>query len=119
VYIDFGCDGFFNRGTDWPLAGTTVIARLPDGSTRVAVVNENGDALLSGINLAAGQTVALSTDATPVLPTWVQQFGYGLRACPNIATTRTLGRGDFGLFEVAYVDLRFGLTVSPGATPTP
>lgn len=118
AYLDFGCDGFFNRGTDWPLAGTTITARLPDGSTRTAIVNENGDALLTGVNLAAGQPVVVSVDGGPTLPTWVQQAGYGLAPCGSSPTTRSLTRSEFGLFDVAYLDFRFGLT-SGGLTPTP
>ncbi len=119
AFIDFGCDGFFNRGTDWPLAGTTITARLPDGSTRTAVVNENGDALLTGVNLAAGQPVVVSVDGGPTLPTWVQQAGYGLTPCGGAPTTRSLTRAEFGLFEAAYLDFRFGLTSGATATPRP
>ncbi len=107
-FIDFGCDGFFNRGTDFPLFGTTVTATLPDGSTRVAIVDENGNAVISGLNLAAGQTVQLSVD-NPSAPTWVQQSGSVLEPCPTSPSVMTISREMFTTFGVAYADFRFTL----------
>jgi hypothetical protein len=109
AYIDFGCDGFFNRGTDYPLFGATVTATLPNGTTRTAVVNENGNAVITGVNLTPSDSIQVSIDAPP-LPTWVQQFGYDLAACGNSLTTRTVMRSDFGVLGVTFVDFRFGLT---------
>ncbi len=110
AFIDFGCDGFFNPGTDWPLFGTTVTVRLPDGSTRVAVVDENGNAVLTGVNLGAGQAVTVTADNTPPAPTWVQQFGYSLTPCGGSPTSVTRSTSTFTLFGVTYVDFRYSIT---------
>ncbi len=126
AFIDFGCDTFFNRGTDWPLAGTTVTAILPDGTRRTAIVDENGNAVITGVNLTAGQPLLVTTDGGPPSPTWVQQAGFGLAACPGSGAAR-LTTTNFTLFGVAYVDLRYNLsggglgpmTVTPMATGFP
>lgn len=110
AYIDFGCDGFFNRGTDWPLAGTTITVRLPDGTVRTAVVDENGNATVSGINLGTGQTLTVMADSAPPSPTWVQQFGYDVTPCPRAPASVTLGRANFGVFDVAFVDFTYTIT---------
>ncbi len=109
AFIDFGCDGFFNRGTDYPLYGATVTATLPDGTRLVSIVDENGNAVISGVNLAATDSIQVSIDSPP-LPTWVQQASYGLAACGTSPMTVTLQRSNFGLFGVAFTDFRFGLT---------
>ncbi|MCW5848930.1 MAG: cupredoxin family copper-binding protein [Anaerolineae bacterium] len=109
AFIDFGCDGFFNRGTDYPLYGATVTATLPDGTRLVSIVDENGNAVISGINLAATDAIQVSIDSPP-LPTWVQQASLGLAPCGTSPTTLTLQRSNFGLFGVAFTDFRFGLT---------
>ena len=108
AYIDFGCDGFFSRGSDWPLAGATVTARLPDGTVRTAVADANGNILLSGVNMVAGESVEIELLDTPT-PTWVQQAGFGLQACPSSSSRVTLTSSNFGLFRVAYVDFRQSL----------
>jgi len=109
AFIDYGCDAFYNPGTDYPLFGTTVTATLPDGSTRTAVVDENGNATISGINLNAAQSITV-TVSDPPSPTWVQQFGYRLSACPNSPMTVTVPRSSFTTFGTAFVDFRFVLT---------
>ena len=109
AFIDFGCDGFFNRGTDYPLYGSTVTATLPNGTRLVSVVDENGNAVLSGINLGVNDSIQVSIDSPP-LPTWVQQASLGLAPCGSAPTTVTLQRSNFGLFGVAFTDFRFGLT---------
>ena len=109
AYIDFGCDNYFNRGTDYPLFGATVTASLPDGTRRTATVDENGNAVVSGINLAPNDSVTLTVDNPPPAPTWVQQSNYGLSACSGAPTTTSAPRTSFTLFGVTFVDFRFGL----------
>lgn len=109
AFIDFGCDSFFNRGTDYPLYGTTVIATLPDGTRRAGIVDENGNALISGVNLSPNDSVTLTVDNPPPAPTWVQQSNYGLMTCPNAPTTVSASTTSFSLFGVTFVDFRFGL----------
>ena len=108
AFIDFGCDGFFSRGSDWPLAGATVTARLPDGSVRTGVADANGNILLSGVNMVTGETLEIELTDTPA-PTWVQQAGFGLQACPSSSSRMTLSASNFGLFRVAFVDFRQSL----------
>ncbi len=105
AYLDLGCDGFFNRGTDWPLAGASVTARLPDGSVRTGVADANGNILLTGINMVANEQLELELTDAPT-PTWVQQAGFGLQACPSSPSRVTLLGSNFGLFRVAFVDFR-------------
>ncbi|MCW5852124.1 MAG: hypothetical protein KIT87_18770 [Anaerolineae bacterium] len=112
AYIDFGCDRFFNRGLDYPLAGTSLTATLPDGRAFSAIVNENGDALFNGIALAPDRSVQIRVDGGPVLPTWVRQAGYGLELCQD-GPSVSLSRANFGLFDVAYVDFRYHLVTGP------
>ena len=109
AYIDFGCDNFFNRGTDYPLFGTTVTATLPDGTRRTGVVDENGNAVISGVNLSPNDSVTLTVDDPPPPPTWVQQSNYGLAACSAAPTTVSTPTTRFTLFGVTFVDFRFGL----------
>ncbi|MCW5850761.1 MAG: hypothetical protein KIT87_11860, partial [Anaerolineae bacterium] len=109
AFIDYGCDSYFNRGVDWPLTGTTVTATLPDGATRVAVVDYNGNAVLSGINLAEGQTLQVAADDPPPAPTWLTQAGYRLVPCAGSPRV-TLSRANFSAFNVVYVDFRYSIS---------
>ena len=109
AFIDYGCDSFFNRGVDWPLAGTMVTATLPDGTTRLAVVDYNGNAVLSGINLPAGQSVQVTADDPPPAPTWLTQAGYRLVPCAGSPHV-TLTRANFSAFNVVYLDLRYNIS---------
>lgn len=109
AYIDFGCDSFFNRGTDYPLYGAAVTATLPDGTRRTGIVDENGNAVISGVNLSPGDGVRLTVDDPPPAPTWVQQSNSTLGACSNSPTTTSVATTGFSLFGVAFVDFRFGL----------
>ncbi len=109
AFIDYGCDSFFNRGVDWPLTGTTVTATLPDGTTRVAVVDDNGNAVLSGINLAAGQSVQITADNPPPAPAWLTQSGYRLVPCAGSPQV-SLSRANFSAFNVVYADFRYNIS---------
>lgn len=108
AYIDFRCDGFYNRGTDWPLAGATIAGRLPDGTTRMLVGEAQGSAVMHAINLPAGQSLTVRVDDTP-RPTWLAQDGYRLIPCAN--TEAQLTRANFGPLNVAFVDFRY--TIAP------
>lgn len=108
VFIDFGCDSFFNRGVDWPLAGATVKATLPDGSVRPIAIDNNGAGVLSGINLAPGQALLLEAETPLPAPAWINQFGYALAPCVG-SPRMSLTRDQFSAFNVAYVDLRFNI----------
>jgi hypothetical protein len=108
TFIDFGCDSFFNRGIDWPLSGSTITATLPDGTTRSLVADNNGGAILTGINLAPGQSLRLAGEMPPPAPAWVTQSGYTLAPCTGSPTV-SLSRATFSGLNVAYVDIRYNL----------
>lgn len=117
AYIDLGCDAFFNFGTDYPLAGTTILARLPDGNTRVAVADSSGSTVISGITLPPDQNVILEPEGDPASPTWLAQSGVALIPCPGMPRV-SVPRERFGSFNFGYVDIRYTLAY-PTVTPTP
>ena len=117
AYMDLGCDAFFNFGTDYPLAGTTVLARLPNGTTRIAVADSQGSTVVSGITLAPGEDVTLEPEGEPAAPTWLSQSGFVLVPCPGMPRL-SVTRDRFGSFNFGYVDLRYTLA-HPTITPTP
>ena len=112
AFIDFRCDGFFNAGTDWPLAGTSITATLPDGALRTAVVDSAGNALITGVSLAAGQPLIIRAD-NPPLPAWVATSGFGLAACAP--TTVAVPTARFSTFGTIHVDFRWN--IEAGTTP--
>ncbi|MCW5879779.1 MAG: hypothetical protein KIS91_02420 [Anaerolineae bacterium] len=112
AFIDFRCDGFFNAGTDWPLAGTSITASLPDGAMRRAVVDSAGNALITGVSLAAGQQLIVRAD-DPRLPAWVAASGFDLAACAPTEVAVPVSR--FSTFGTAHVDFRWN--IEAGATP--
>ncbi len=99
-------------------------ATLPDGTTRTVVVDENGNGVITGVNLRAGETITLSDGGIVPSPTWVQQAGFGLAPCAGSGTMRMTTQ-TFSFFGVAYVDFRYNLsgggvpTTTPGGTGTP
>ena len=108
VFIDFGCDRFFNRGLDWPLSGALVMARLPDGQTRAVVMNEDGEGTITGVDLPPGQAITLAAEEPVPAPTWISAQGFALASCPGSGQA-TLTRSNFSPFGVTYVDLRYTL----------
>ncbi|MFN8482928.1 MAG: hypothetical protein U0768_07765 [Anaerolineae bacterium] len=104
AYIDRACNGILNSG-DLPLPQTTITLRTPDGLTRLAATDARGEALLLGVNLPAGVTVAVMADPPP-LPDWLAAVGGTLAPCAGV-TSRALDRSAFGVFGGAYVDFRY------------
>ncbi len=104
AFIDYGCNVFYTPG-DTPLVGTTLMLRLPDGSTQTATVDASGNAGFIGVTLPPGTTATLTADAPPQ-PTWIAQQGLKLNSCPFSPTTVTIRASDFkgGL---DYVDFRY------------
>ncbi len=107
AFVDFGCDSFYNAGTDWPLMGSTLTAYLPDGTTRTAVVDMNGNAIFTGINFPAGYSVRLKAEVVP--PTWVQQSGFTLSPCLGTSEA-TLNATAFTGSRVAFTDFRYNIS---------
>lgn len=106
AYIDRGCNGIYNSG-DLPLPDTMITVRLSDGSTQQVMTDAHGEALIAGINLPAGATVAV-TAASPPPPAWLSAVGAALAPCAGV-TTRELSRSNFGVFGGAYVDFRYSI----------
>ena len=107
AFIDYGCNVFFNPGTDQPLVNFPVTGLLPDGAALRGVTNSQGEALLTGVRLLPGEALDFDLGA-PAAPAWVTQSGLRLVPCPNGEAVR-VSRDRFGVGGVAYVDLRYTL----------
>ena len=112
TFIDRYCDGTF----DFPLPGTTVTATLPDGTTRTAVSDANGDAYITGLFMTSGQSVTVTAD-NPALPTWVQTSNNGLVPCTS--SQQTFSTSQFTLFNTREVNFRWNLASLARATVQP
>ena len=102
TYIDRYCDGSF----DFALPGTTVTVTLPEGTTRTAVSDANGYAFVTGLYLAPGQSVTVTSD-NPPLPTWLQAANNGLVPCAP--SQQTVNASQFTLFGSREVNFRWNL----------
>ncbi len=102
TYIDRYCDGTF----DLPLPGTTVTVTLPDGTTRTAISDAHGDAYVTGIYLAPGQSITVTAD-NPPLPTWMQATNNSLIPC--VSSQQTISTSQFTFFGNKEVDFRWNL----------
>lgn len=106
VYIDYGCDKYFNYGTDWPLAGAEVVVRLSDGTLIHGQTGADGAVGLIGVHVLSGSTATVSLGVVPP-PDWLVTQGGRLAACSTSPTTRTLSGADFRGAGLVGLDFRF------------
>jgi hypothetical protein len=105
VYADLagrgGCDGFFSRGSDWPVPDATVTVTLPDGTELSGRTNAAGYAYFNDLTLAAGSAAVKVSYPT------LWQFdthAHSLESCPNSPSTQhvTPDRFSFGHSQVVF-----------------
>ncbi|MFN8474793.1 MAG: S8 family serine peptidase [Anaerolineae bacterium] len=106
AFIDYGCNVFLNPG-DTPLVGTTLMLKMPDGSTKTATVDNAGNAIFTGVTIPPGGSATLTADS-PAEPTWIAAQGLTLNSCPNSPTSVTLTPSSFNRGQ-AYVDFRYNV----------
>ena len=81
---------FFNRGTDFPIAGARITFVLPDGSRLQKVTGESGRQSLSNLILFPNDEVIVEVE----YPAFYR--GARLQACPGSQMRRRLSPADFG-----------------------
>ncbi|MFN8474792.1 MAG: S8 family serine peptidase [Anaerolineae bacterium] len=106
AFIDYGCNVFWTPG-DTPLVGTTLLLKMPDGTTKTATVDTAGNATFTGVTIPPGGSATLMADS-PAQPTWIAAQGLTLNSCPNSPTSVTLTPSSFNRGQ-AYVDFRYNV----------